>query len=494
MTLTEELAEHVRACFSGIWIETHEPDEALSEIGQLCRAEEWRLAAWNLETGLRVAGHAADEPLDARDPLAAVRSAQRLAAPEGAGLLVLENFHRFLGSAEIVQALVRQIQHGKQQRTFVLILAPLVELPPELEKLFVVLEHRLPGREQLQQIAQEIASQEGELPTGQDLEALLDAAAGLTRYEAEGAYSLSLVREGRLAPGVLWSVKSQQLKKTNLVALHTGTERFDDLGGLEALKAFCLRALRRPGADACRPRGVLLLSPPGCGKSALCKALGNEVNRPTLRLDVGALMGSLVGETERNVRRALAIAEAMAPCVLFVDEIDKGLSGVAASGQTDSGVSARLFGTLLTWLSDHESDVFVVATANDVSRVPPEFTRAERFDGVFFIDLPTRAHKDAIWKIHRTRFGIGEERARPDDELWTGAEISACCRLATLLDLPLTAAAQHVVPVAVSAAESLDRLRAWASGRCLAAERAGIYQFDAKPRRRRGIPLDPSDN
>ena len=124
----------------------------------------------------------------------------------------------------------------------------------------------------------------------------------------------------------------------------------------------------------------------------MCKALGNEVNRPTLRLDVGALKGSLVGETERNVRRALAIAEAMAPCVLFVDEIDKGLSGVAASGQTDSGVSARLFGTLLTWLSDHESDVFVVATANDVTRLPPEFTRAERFDGVFFIDLPSRLH------------------------------------------------------------------------------------------------------
>nr|MBA3483944.1 AAA family ATPase [Pirellulales bacterium] len=145
-------------------------------------------------------------------------------------------------------------------------------------------------------------------------------------------------------------------------------------------------------------------------------------------------------------------------------------------------------------LSDHQSDVFVVATANDVTRLPPEFTRAERFDGVFFIDLPSRLPKDAIWKIHRGRLGIGGERARPDDELWTGAEISACCRLATLLDVPLTAAAQHVVPVAVSAAESLARLRSWASGRCLAADRSGIYQFDAKSRRRRGIRLDPSDN
>src|SRR5690606_23973993 len=131
--------------------------------------------------------------------------------------------------------------------------------------------------------------------------------------------------------------------------------------------------------------------------------------------------------------------------------------------QTDSGVSARLFGTLLTWLSDHTSDVFVVATANDVSKLPPEFARAERFDGVFFIDLPSRPQKDAIWKIHRDRLSIADDRARPDDNDWTGAEIAACCRLAALLDLPLTAAAQHVVPVAVSAAESLERLRNWAS-------------------------------
>jgi SpoVK/Ycf46/Vps4 family AAA+-type ATPase len=205
-------------------------------------------------------------------------------------------------------------------------------------------------------------------------------------------------------------------------------------------------------------------------------------------------MGSLVGETERNIRRALAIAEAMAPCVLFVDEIDKALAGAAGSGASDSGVSARLFGTLLSWLSDRTSDVFVVATANDVARLPPEFARAERFDGVFFIDLPGKEEKEAIWQIHRRRYGIGGQRVRPDDAQWTGAEIAACCRLATLLDLPLTAAAQHVVPVALSAAESLERLRQWASGRCLAADRGGVYQAQAKPRRRRGVRLDPSDN
>jgi hypothetical protein len=292
MSLAQELSEYIRACFSGVWIETHEPDEALAEIAALCREHSWRLASWNIESGLRVA----DAPPDGAspDPLAAIRAAQHLSAPEGAGLLVLENFHRFLGSAEIVQALIQEIQLGKQQRTFIVILAPQVNLPAELEKLFVVIEHQLPGRNALEQIARELATGEGELP--ESLEPVLDAAAGLTRYEAEGAFSLSLVREGRLAPEVVWSVKSQQLKKSGLLTLEASRERFGDLGGLSALKAFCLRALRSGARAGCRPRGVMLLSPPGCGKSALCKALGNEVGRPTLRLDVGALLGSLVGE------------------------------------------------------------------------------------------------------------------------------------------------------------------------------------------------------
>lgn len=485
-TLSQELEQYIRACFSGVWIETHEPDEALAEIGELCRREGWRLASWNIESGLQGLG-SAESTLGGHDPLAALRASQELAAPEGAGLLVLENFHRFLGSAEIVQALARRIQLGKRQRTFIICLSPAAALPPELEKLFVIVQHALPAREELLTIARETASAE---ELGDDLEGVLAAAGGLTRYEAEGAYALSLVKTGRLTAEVVADVKAQQLKKTNLVTLHHGPERFADLGGMEALKNFCSRALR-PGTR-CRPRGILLVSPPGCGKSALCKAIGREVSRPTLRLDVGALMGSLVGETERNVRRALAIAEAMAPCVLFVDEIDKALAGIGGGG--DSGVAARLFGTLLTWLSDHASDVFVVATANDVSRLPPELARAERFDGVFFVDLPSREQKDAIWRIHRSRLEIDPEHALPDDQQWTGAEIAACCRLAALLEMTLVEAAAHIVPVAVSAADSLEQLRQWASGRCLSAGAGGIYTASSRPKRRRGVGLDPSPN
>src|SRR5437763_1862486 len=234
-----------------------------------------------------------------------------------------------------------------------------------------------------------------DLPQGHDLQRVLDAAAGLPRYECEGAFALSLTRHNALRPECVWGLKAEALKKNNLLTLHRGRERFDDLGGLASLKGFCRRALR-PGAGVAA-RGVLLLGVPGVGKSCFARCLGNEVGRPTLLLDVGALYGSLVGATEANIRQALRVAEAMSPCVLFIDEVEKALAGVGGTG--DSGVATRLFGTLLSWLSDRTSDTFVVGTCNDISRLPPEFSRAERWDGCFFLDLPTAAEKDSIWAL-----------------------------------------------------------------------------------------------
>jgi hypothetical protein len=378
MTLSERLGEYVRAAFSGLWVRSFEHDDAVAEIAGLCRESGWALATWDVDCGLAVAGAGAASVPGAPDPLAAVRALSALASPDGTALLVLRNYHRFLASPEVVQALDTALAAGKRDRTFVVVLAPVVQVPVELEKLFVVIDHDLPGRDQLAAIARGVATEPGELPEGDALGAVLDAAAGLTRVEAENAFSLSLVRHGRLAPDVLWEIKSGMLKKSGLLTLHRGGESFADLGGLEALKQFCSRALR-PGRKAgVAARGVLLLGPPGSGKSAFCKALGAETGRPTLILDVGALMGSLVGQTEANVRRALRLVDAMAPCVVMLDEVEKALSGVASSGQTDSGVSARMFASFLGWLNDHESDAFVVCTSNDVSRLPPEFGRAER--------------------------------------------------------------------------------------------------------------------
>ncbi|QEG41334.1 AAA family ATPase [Roseimaritima ulvae] len=494
MTLIDRMKELICACFTGIWIESPEHTEVLADMQRLAQEEQWRLMHWDLDLGLQ-GSIASDFNESAADPLTALRSLGQLGTRDGTTILVLKNFHRFLASAEIVQSLVTAIHRGKLDRTFVVILSPVVQLPVELEKLFTVIEHARPDREQLADIARGIATEAEELPSGNELTALLDAAAGLTRYEAENAFSLSLVRDGRLTPQAVWELKTAALKKSGLLKLHRGSDQFEQLGGLEALKAFCRRSLLRSSASRAevRAKGVLLLGVPGVGKSAFCKALGQETGRPTLTLDVGALMGSLVGQTESNIREALAIADAMSPCILFVDEVEKALSG-ASGGAQDSGVSTRLFGTLLTWMNDHTSNVFMVATCNDVSKLPPEFTRAERFDGVFFLDLPSGDQRAAIWQIHLREFSLDNDQDRPQDDLWTGAEIRACCRLAALLDVPLTDAAHHVVPVAVTACESVEKLRSWADGRCLSVDHPGVYQRVQGKRRRRSVMSKPSDN
>ena len=241
----------------------------------------------------------------------------------------------------------------------------------------------------------------------------------------------------------------------------------------------------------------MLLGVPGTGKSAFSKALGAETGRPTLVMDVGALMGSLVGSTEANIRQALKIADAMAPCVLMVDEVEKALSGVASSGTTDSGVTARMFGTFLSWMADHQSDVFLITTCNDISKLPPEFSRSERFDGVWFLDLPNQEQRQAIWEIYLKLFELDRNQPRPRDDGWTGAEIRACCRLSALLDVPLSAAAQNVVPVCATAAESVERLRTWAAGRCLDADEGAIYRHNGAAKARPGRKVrrpGPSNN
>jgi hypothetical protein len=213
MTLVERLAEYVRACFTGLWIRTFEPDDALAEIARLCRQNHWGLATWDVDRGMNTAGQTADaSPIaGATDPLAAIRALGTLATPEGTALLVLRNFHRFLNGAEVAQALDSRLVAGRQDRSFVVVLAPVVQVPVELEKQFVVIDHDLPDRDQLATIARGVAVEAGELPDGDGLADVLDAAAGLTRIEAENAFSLSLVRHGRLAADVLWEIKSGML-------------------------------------------------------------------------------------------------------------------------------------------------------------------------------------------------------------------------------------------------------------------------------------------
>ena len=263
MTLAERLSEYVRACFTGIWVQSFEHDDAIIEIARLCRQQRWSLATWDIDRGLSIAG--ADESsstaIGAADPLAAIKAIGSLATQEGTALLVLRNFHRFLGSIEVVQALDTAISAGKQNRTILVILSPVLQIPSELERQFVVIEHDLPPREQIQQIARSIATEPGELPDGEGLGAVLDAAAGLTRVEAENAFSLSLIRHGRVTPDVLWELKAQTLKKSGLM-----------------IDPPWRRDLRRPGRPG-RPEGVLQAIP---GRQAV-QLTGTSSGRPASR-------------------------------------------------------------------------------------------------------------------------------------------------------------------------------------------------------------------
>ncbi len=265
MTLAERLSEFVRAAFTGLWVQSFEHDDAIAEIARLCRQQRWTLATWDIDRGLNLQGRDSESgtAVSVSDPLSAIRSLGTMANPDGTALLVLRNFNRFLNNIEVVQALDSAIAAGKTGRTFVVVLSAVVTIPVELERQFVVIEHDLPGRDQLVRIARGIATEPGELPEGEGLTAVLDAAAGLTRVEAENALSLSLVRHDRVTPDVLWELKAQTLKKSGLLTLHRGGESFADLGGLEALKSFCTRALRPGRRSDARARGVLLLGPPG---------------------------------------------------------------------------------------------------------------------------------------------------------------------------------------------------------------------------------------
>jgi len=249
MTLTDQLTDYVHAAFSGLWIQTHEPDEAEREIIQHARQQQWKVAVWDLANGLRLPGNgnAPNHDPNGSDPLAALRALPALAEPQGTALLLLHNWHRFLTSAEVVQTTFAQLVAGKQQRTFLVVLSPIVQIPVELEKLFVVIEHALPDREQLERIARELTSdQPNDMPQGDDLQRVLDAAAGLTRYEAEGAFALSLPRHNAIRPQSIWELKAQALKKNNLLTLHRGSECFDALGGLSNLKEDVPDSVRHP--------------------------------------------------------------------------------------------------------------------------------------------------------------------------------------------------------------------------------------------------------
>jgi SpoVK/Ycf46/Vps4 family AAA+-type ATPase len=260
------------------------------------------------------------------------------------------------------------------------------------------------------------------------------------------------------------------------------------------LKNLCRKALR-PGSPV-SAKGYILLSPPGCGKTSIAKAIGGETRRPVILCDPAALKDKHVGESEYKVRRFIQITEAMAPCVVVIDEIEKALAGATSKHTGDSGVSADQLRTLLTWRKDSTAPVFVVGTCNDAEAITKvsggALTREDRFDGLIFIDLPNRTEKDGIWRIWRSHYEIDAAQKQPDDTGWTGAEIKACCRKSLMYDVPLQEAAQYVTHIDPA---QVELLRNWAEGKCLSASSPGLYRRSSEaPKAGRRVHRDPSNN
>jgi ATPase family associated with various cellular activities (AAA) len=499
MRLTDQLTDYINAAFSGIWIQTFEPDEAERDIIQLATRKKWKAAVWDIANGMRLYDNDKVVQADtgAGDPLAAVRALPALAAPKRTALLLLHNFHRFLNSPEVIQTTFSQLVAGKAQRTFVVVLSPATQIPVELEKLFVVLEHQLPDREQLLHIARDLTKDTpDDLPKGTDLERVLDAAAGLTRYEAEGAFSLSLTRHNSLRPECLWELKAQTLAKSGLCSLYRGEPRsFEQLKGVDHVRRLT-RQLLRPNCPI-PPKGWLFVGPPNCGKTTVAKAIATDNGLPLILGDLPSLKAKHVGESEGRVRQFIALCEAMAPCAVLLDEVEDALAGATADQSGDSGVSRDQLSTILKWRSESRARVFLMATCNEPERLlkvkQGALFRDGRFDGIVFFDLPEREAKDGMWTQYRSANGIPSSEPNPPDDGWAPGNIEVCCQRAVQYQIPLAEAARYVRP---TPQDDIERLRTWAEGRCLSASNPGIYSRNGQqpPRATRPVQRDPSNN
>lgn len=495
-TTHAELEILIRARYPLLYVVTPEEERAMGELNRIADSLGKKLYEWSISNGLSRyrAGVElrAEGRKDTRDPIIALRE---VAQSDEAAIFVLRDFHEFLTNSEVKRRLRDLATSLRSTLSTVVVLAPLLRLPDELEKDVTVYDFPLPDRGDLQRMLQQIARDiQGNPDLSLDLseasrEALIDAAIGLTLNEAENVFAKTLVAAQRLSQAeapLVYAEKRQVIRKTGLLEYIEVADTLQNVGGLGNLKSWLGRRRRAMDPHAAEfglpaPRGLLLVGVQGCGKSLAAKASANEMGYPLVRLDVGRLFSKMVGETESNIRRALSIAEALAPVVLWVDELEKGLSGTGSSDSTDAGTTARLFGTLLTWLQEKEAPVFVVATANDIEKLPPEVLRKGRFDEIFFVDLPTENERRDVFRIHLEKrdrdprqFDLAE-LARAT-EAYSGAEIEQCIiealfavygRKPDIETADIVAAAKGVIPISQTMRQSIRSRRMWAVGRTI---------------------------
>jgi len=488
----QELCALLRSRFPIILIQSHEEPRILELLQQSANLENQVLMTWSITNGIR--RHGRDEAIyQTNDLLDALKHIDKSAQN---GIYVLCDAHPGFKDP-VAMRLIREIalSHYRSARTLVFLSPRLDEMPPELLRLSAHFHPRLPNRDDIRALVAEEArryeSQSGEKPRGdkQALEMLIMHLLGMEQDDVRRLVRQALRDDGTISADDVRRVlatKYEALGGAGTLAYEESKVRFDDVGGLARLKHW-ISLRRKPFLssgvdDVDRPKGIVLLGVQGGGKSLAARAVAGEWGVPLMRMDFGALYNKYYGETERNLRNAFAAAESMSPCVLWIDEIEKGIS--TDSGEGDGGVSRRVLGTLLTWMAEREEPVFMVATANDISQLPPELIRKGRFDEIFFVDFPGAEARAQIARIHLKKRGHDPSNFDVDGfarlaEGFSGAEIEqaivsasfeARSRSETLTSADILAELERTRPLSVVMAEKIDALRDWASERAVYAD------------------------
>lgn len=402
-------------------------------------------------------------------------------------IIIMKDFHMFLKQPNpmIIRLLKEVITFGRQTKRHIIIIGCQLNMQPELEKEIQTIDLPLPSREELHDVAKSIAKSAKKELNG-DTDSVLTALSGLTTNEAADAISFSIMSTKTIDAGVISKIKTDTIRRNGIVEIVDGKIDIDSIGGLSATKEWLSKRVKAFSKEALQfglatPKGLLMIGLSGTGKSAIAKVVATIMGVPMLRLDGGNVFAGLVGKSEENMRRAIQTAEAMAPCVFLWDEIEKSLSGGQSSGMCDGGTTSRVISTFLQWMQDKTKPVFVVATANDVSQLPPETLRRGRFDQIFFVDLPDGDDRKQIWSIHIKRVGRKPENFDVEalsgaTEGFTGAEIesivsdglfNAFYAGTDLTTEILNASIGETVPLSSTMREKMDKMRKWADGRAL---------------------------
>jgi SpoVK/Ycf46/Vps4 family AAA+-type ATPase len=480
--MKSKIINYIRAGYPGLYLVSAEEQRVALEMTRIAQELKYNLVFWSVVDGLvdtqKGTNNSANDPLEA---LIAIRDLKEKT------LILLRDFHLFLQDPNpiLIRQLKDVLQMAKTKSKVLVILGCRMALPPELERELTVIEFALPGKEELGAVLGGIMESANIKNMENDQrEKVIDAASGLTTIEAENAFALSVVQNKHVDPVIVAKEKAQAVKKNGLLELIETKETLDSIGGLDVLKEWLLKRRHAFSARAIEyglptPKGLLILGIAGTGKSLTAKATAKVFGVPLLKLDAGRIFAGLVGQSESNLRAVIQTAEAIAPCCLWIDEVEKGFSGTKSSNATDGGTSSRVFGSFISWMQEKSTPVFVVATANDVSQLPPELLRKGRFDELFFVDLPNQAEREAIWEIQ-----IGKHRRIPSEfdvvqlakatEGLTGSEIENVFIEALYLafdvkkeptDLDIAHVLTEFVPLSKLMAEQIGGLRQWSKGR-----------------------------